>query len=119
MTQTPPCRIIAAMIADIQSRADLGYKKYGVTLSGAGLSRLEWLQHAYEEALDMAGYLRMAMEEAQENEKMVRLSDVLAVVRSQMAAPDGYYYASAGGKIEGWETAAARIHAKLEDLQDV
>ena len=43
-------------------RAALGLNKYGVTVADSPLSRRQWLQHAYEEALDLAVYLRRAME---------------------------------------------------------
>lgn len=40
------------------SRSQVGVSKYGVTLGGAGLSRQQLLQHALEEALDLANYLQ-------------------------------------------------------------
>lgn len=48
---------------DIQKRQQLGIKKYGKTVEGNELSLKEWLQHAYEETLDQAIYLRRAIEE--------------------------------------------------------
>jgi hypothetical protein len=41
----------------IQSRAVLGLTKYGVSLESAGLTDLELLIHAQEEAMDLANYL--------------------------------------------------------------
>lgn len=41
----------------IQKRAEFGLKKYGVTLERTDLSRLDWLIHAQEEAMDLASYL--------------------------------------------------------------
>jgi hypothetical protein len=41
----------------ILSRADVGLEKYGVTMAEEDLSRLEWLVHAQNEALDLAVYL--------------------------------------------------------------
>lgn len=41
----------------LQSRAEIGLVKYGVTLESANLSTLELLIHAQEEALDLANYL--------------------------------------------------------------
>lgn len=55
--------ISAAVAADVQSRAAVGLAKYGVTLGESELPLREWLQHAYEEALDLACYLRRAMED--------------------------------------------------------
>lgn len=39
-------------------RSNVGISKYGVTLAGAGLSKRALLQHALEEALDLANYLQ-------------------------------------------------------------
>lgn len=39
-------------------RSKVGIKKYGVALGLAGYSRRELLQHALEEALDLANYLQ-------------------------------------------------------------
>ena len=43
---------------DIAIRQDFGRKKYGQTVRENPLSAAEWVQHAYEECLDMAIYLR-------------------------------------------------------------
>jgi len=42
----------------IQGRALVGKKKYGVTMETASLTRLEWLIHAQEEAMDLTVYLQ-------------------------------------------------------------
>lgn len=55
-------RITTAVCHDLHARAALGLNKYGVTVADSPLSRRQWLQHAYEEALDMAVYLKRAME---------------------------------------------------------
>jgi len=39
------------------SRAAIGKKKYGVTMERTDLTKLQWLKHAQEEALDLAVYL--------------------------------------------------------------
>lgn len=39
-------------------RSNVGLSKYGVTLAGSGLGRRALLQHALEEALDLANYLQ-------------------------------------------------------------
>lgn len=46
------------VIQDIKDRREKGYSKYGVTLDREDLTREEWLNHAYEEALDFANYLK-------------------------------------------------------------
>jgi hypothetical protein len=39
------------------SRAAIGKKKYGVTMERTDLTKLQWLKHAQEEAMDLAVYL--------------------------------------------------------------
>ena len=46
----------------IQSRAEVGKGKYGVTMETAPLTKLEWLIHAQEEAMDLAVYLQKIIE---------------------------------------------------------
>lgn len=48
---------------DIKDRQRLGVAKYGTTVADNPLSLCEWLQHAYEECLDQAVYLRRAISE--------------------------------------------------------
>jgi len=54
--------LTAAICADLQRRAAKGEAEYGQTVHDARLTRKEWLTHAYEEALDLAVYLRKLME---------------------------------------------------------
>ncbi len=49
------------VIQDLLLRETIGISKYGVTPDKANLTHRQWLQHAYEEALDMAIYLKQAM----------------------------------------------------------
>ena len=53
----------ARVCADIAMRQQLGLKKYGTTIEANPLTLREWLQHAYEECLDQANYLKRAIEE--------------------------------------------------------
>lgn len=55
--------IEALVIEDITKRQQHGIKKYGTTVDGNQLTRKQWLQHAYEEALDLAVYLRKLIKE--------------------------------------------------------
>jgi len=48
---------------NILDRQQLGIKKYGRTVAGNPLTDRQWLQHAYEEALDLAIYLKRLMQE--------------------------------------------------------
>lgn len=69
-----PCPISKLVAEDITTRAIHGHKKYGVTLARTDLDRQDWLQHAYEEALDLACYLRRMIED----EKELKLKDPAA-----------------------------------------
>jgi hypothetical protein len=53
----------AKVCADIAARQQLGLNKYGTSVAENPLSLKQWLQHAYEETLDKAVYLRRAIEE--------------------------------------------------------
>ena len=55
--------IEAAVCEDIAARQRLGIAKYGTTVADNPLPVRAWLQHAYEETLDQAVYLRRAMAE--------------------------------------------------------
>ena len=53
----------AAVCEDIARRQDMGIAKYGTTVADNPLELRAWLQHAYEEALDQAIYLKRAIAE--------------------------------------------------------
>jgi len=53
--------IVKEVRNDLLERSKVGIKKYGVTLHEADLKLKEWLQHAYEECLDQANYLKSAI----------------------------------------------------------
>ena len=55
--------IVDEVRKDLLQRSELGIKKYNTTLDRKDLSHKEWLQMAYEEALDMALYLKRAIKE--------------------------------------------------------
>lgn len=54
--------LLQAVIDDLVAREERGKAKYNTTMDREDLSHEEWLQHAYEEALDMALYLKKAMQ---------------------------------------------------------
>ena len=58
-----PTGIEAEVCKDIAARQQAGIAKYGVTVQGNPLALREWLQHAYEECLDMAVYLKRSIAE--------------------------------------------------------
>ena len=49
--------------ADIKRRQELGIAKYGTTVAQNPLDLRQWLQHAYEEKLDDALYMKRAIQE--------------------------------------------------------
>lgn len=53
----------AEVCLDIAKRQQVGIRKYGTTVRTNPLKLIEWLQHAYEEALDLAVYLKRVIEE--------------------------------------------------------
>ena len=57
---------IEAVRQKMLERSQRGLIKYGVSLERDDLSTLDWLRHAQEEAMDLAGYLQVLidMEEA-------------------------------------------------------
>ena len=55
-TQLPKDSITCAVMEDLKNRADRGLQKYNTTLGENDHQNM--LQHAYEEALDMAQYLK-------------------------------------------------------------
>lgn len=64
MTTPPtPTGIEALVCEDIAKRQALGIHKYGRTVADNPLALRAWLQHAYEEMLDGAIYLRRAIAE--------------------------------------------------------
>lgn len=56
-------KIEDAVSARIQGRAAAGLSKYGVTMERGDLSRLDWLIHAQEEAMDLAVYLERLIQD--------------------------------------------------------
>ena len=47
----------------ILKRSDVGKKKYGTTMERNDLTKLDWLKHAQEEAMDLAVYLEKIIQE--------------------------------------------------------
>lgn len=60
---TPQDTIVKSVQSDLQARSERGIAKYGTTLDRTDLSEKDWLQHAYEEALDLALYLKKIINE--------------------------------------------------------
>lgn len=61
--------IEASVCLDIAYRQQLGIQKYRKTVADNPLTHKQWLQHAYEEALDFAVYLRRSILELEKQEE--------------------------------------------------
>lgn len=57
------CPTVEAIREDLRRRAEFGLAKYGKTVADNPLPLRDWLQHALEEALDQAVYLKRAIQE--------------------------------------------------------
>lgn len=62
-TNPLPDPIIEAVREDLLQRSQVGLTKYGTALDRTDLKLRDWLQHAYEEHLDAAAYLKRAIVE--------------------------------------------------------
>lgn len=67
-----PTGIEKEVCIDIARRQELGIAKYGQTVADNPLKLKEWLQHAYEEVLDQAVYLKRAIAEIDFQEEVKR-----------------------------------------------
>ncbi len=56
-------KVVLAVMADLNRRSEVGIKKYNTTLDRTDLELRDWLQHAYEECLDQANYLKRSIME--------------------------------------------------------
>lgn len=57
-----PDRNVEAVRQMLLERSVTGLNKYGVTTQRTDLTRVQWLRHAQEEALDLAVYLQKLIE---------------------------------------------------------
>lgn len=68
----PQDKHVREVIGLLRSRAAVGLKKYGVTTERTDLTTVQWIDHAVDELLDAAVYLRTL------REKMVEIAKVAA-----------------------------------------
>jgi hypothetical protein len=55
-------KILIKVIEDMRKREAKGVLEYGTTLDRKDINDREWIYYAYEEALDLALYLRKIIE---------------------------------------------------------
>lgn len=63
-----PVECEEAVMEKIQLRRLQGRQKYAKTMERTDLSRIQWLQHAQEEAMDLAIYLERLIREERHND---------------------------------------------------
>lgn len=64
-----PDPIVDAVREKLALRSLIGQRKYGTTMDREDLSRVAWLRHAQEEALDLAVYLERLIRNEKEVQK--------------------------------------------------
>lgn len=82
-------RIEKAVAEKLQKRADAGLAKYGVTMERTDLSRLDWLIHAQEEAMDLAVYLVKLIQDEREDISPIKVGDIVSVRNDKGCAKRG------------------------------
>lgn len=63
-------KIEESVAKQLLDRADIGKKKYGVTMERDDLSLLEWLQHLQEELMDATVYVEKLKEVVRKNDSV-------------------------------------------------
>lgn len=114
MSDKSPCEIVEAVKSDLTVRAQHGLAKYGMTVAANPLLPEQWVQHAYEEAMDLAVYLRrlkdeVLIEKARLLNRLARAHEMLARVEAQFASYGAQH--AAKGTSEG--DAKARVNFGL------
>jgi hypothetical protein len=87
-TTSVPSGIEAIVCNDITQRQLIGIKKYGTTVAENPLSLRDWLQHAYEETLDQAVYLRRAIAEIDTKTELEEGNDCYRAIKELQKAID-------------------------------
>ena len=59
----PTDPIVESVRLKLLSRSQLGIQKYNTTLDRSDLTTRDWLVHAQEEAMDLANYLEVLIQE--------------------------------------------------------
>jgi len=75
--------IVFDVIKDIASRAELGLAKYNTTMDREDLIASDWVQHAYEECLDMALYLKRLRKDMLAMEEELRAFKTQAMIKER------------------------------------
>ena len=63
MAQQTTDKHVLSIIEKFNQRSIIGIEKYGTTLERKDLSKLDWLEHAQQEAMDLILYLERLKDE--------------------------------------------------------
>lgn len=55
--EVKPDSVVESIVNQFRDRSSVGIKKYGTTLDRKDLSKLDWIEHAKQEAMDLILYL--------------------------------------------------------------
>lgn len=75
--------IVFDTIKDLANRAEVGLAKYNTTMDREDLIASDWVQHAYEECLDMALYLKRLRKDMLAMEEELRAFKTQAMIKEQ------------------------------------
>lgn len=76
--------IVFDVIKEIAERAEAGLNKYGTTMDRTDLNASDWVQHAYEEALDMAIYLKRLRKDMLAMEEELRAFKLQNIIKEKL-----------------------------------
>tara|TARA_A100001015_G_C14937712_1_gene691172 strand:- start:913 stop:1215 length:303 start_codon:yes stop_codon:yes gene_type:complete len=83
-------KIIQQVVNKIQSRSDVGFKKYGVTLYDDDQPLDTWLNHIQEELMDAVNYIEKARMSLREEIEECYLQDVKNIEVTDLETVSAY-----------------------------
>ena len=107
-------KIEGQIVQEILARAEHGFNKYGTTVERTDLTVGEWVQHAKEEAMDLAVYLeriRQRLSCPLTEEDFSLILGFIDEVREAGYEPEPIYQ-SVIEKFENWVTTFKPYHVK-------
>ena len=75
--------LLQAVIDDLVAREERGKAKYNTTMDREDLIASDWVQHAYEECLDMALYLKRLRKDMLAMEEELRAFKTQALIKER------------------------------------
>jgi hypothetical protein len=60
-------KVVEAVMWKLKTRSEAGITKYNTTLQDSKQSRLDFLRHAQEEAMDLANYLEVLIQKEEQS----------------------------------------------------